>query len=208
MNKKILIILVSLLSACCAKAQWVVTDPTNFAQGIVNTINQIAQTSTTAKNTLDNFSQTVKIFEQGKAYYDALKSVKNLVKDAKKVQQTMLMVGDISEIYVENFKKMLADPYFTQDELEAIAFIFSVIIDETTEILLDIKNVITSNGLSMTDKERMDVIDKVHTAVKDQRDFAIYFARKTISVSYLRAKEDNNMQGIMSLYGDFNDKYW
>ena len=30
----------------------------------------------------------VKIYEQGKKYYDALKSVNNLVKDARKVQQT------------------------------------------------------------------------------------------------------------------------
>ena len=38
-----------------------------------------------------------------------LKSVNNLVKDARKVQQTILMVGDISDIYVTNFKTMMRD---------------------------------------------------------------------------------------------------
>ena len=46
---------------------------------------------------IKNFQETVKIYEQGKKYYDALKSVNNLVKDARKVQQTILMVGDITD---------------------------------------------------------------------------------------------------------------
>ena len=36
---------------------------------------------------LSLLKETVKIYEQGKKYYDALKSVNNLVKDARKVQQ-------------------------------------------------------------------------------------------------------------------------
>ncbi|MFV0313215.1 MAG: DUF4141 domain-containing protein, partial [Dysgonomonas sp.] len=35
-------------------AQWVVTDPTNLTQGIINSANQIVQTSTTAKNMISN----------------------------------------------------------------------------------------------------------------------------------------------------------
>ena len=56
-----------------------------------------------------------------KEYYDALKKVKNLVRDARKVQQTILLVGDITDIYVNSFERMLNDPYFTVEELSAIA---------------------------------------------------------------------------------------
>jgi hypothetical protein len=35
-----------------------------------------------------------------KEYYDALKKVKGLVRDARKVQQTILMIGDITDIYI------------------------------------------------------------------------------------------------------------
>lgn len=58
---------------CCfgtANAQWVVTDPTNLAQGIINSAKQIVQTSTTANNVINNFKETQKIFQQGKEYYD------------------------------------------------------------------------------------------------------------------------------------------
>lgn len=63
-----------------ASAQWVVSDPGNLAQGIINTTKQIVQTSTTAKNTLDGFMEAQKIFQQGKKYYDALKAVHDVVK--------------------------------------------------------------------------------------------------------------------------------
>ena len=79
-----------------AKAQWVVTDPSNLAQGIVNTARQIVQTSTTATNMINNFKEVQKVYNQGKEYYDKLKAVNNLVKDARKVQQTVLLVGDVS----------------------------------------------------------------------------------------------------------------
>ena len=78
-QKIILLVSACLLLAGTAQAQWVVSDPGNLVQGIINTTKQIVQTSTTAKNTLDGFKETAKIFEQGKKYYDALKSVNNLV---------------------------------------------------------------------------------------------------------------------------------
>ena len=59
-----------LLAGHPLRAQWVVSDPSNLAQGIVNTTKQIIQTSSTASNMLNNFQETVKIYEQGKKYYD------------------------------------------------------------------------------------------------------------------------------------------
>ena len=67
---KAIIVGVACLTAGAANAQWVVHDPGNLAQGIINTTKQIVQTSTTAKNTLDGFMEAQKIFQQGKKYYD------------------------------------------------------------------------------------------------------------------------------------------
>ena len=54
------------LVAAPMSAQWVVSDPTNLAQGIVNTVNQIAETSATATNTLDSFNKIKDVYNQGK----------------------------------------------------------------------------------------------------------------------------------------------
>lgn len=66
MKKIILFMAVCLCFIGKASAQWVVSDPGNLAQGIINTTKQIVQTSTTAKNTLDGFMEAQKIFQQGK----------------------------------------------------------------------------------------------------------------------------------------------
>lgn len=191
-----------------AKAQWVVTDPGNLAQGIINTTKQIIQTSTTANNTLNGFKETAKVFEQGKKYYDALKSVHNLVKDARKVQQTVLLVGDISELYVTSYQKMLSDPNFTPEELDAIAFGYTKLLEESNGLLVELRTVVSANGLSMSDKERMDVIDRVYRDVKEYRNLVAYYTNQNIAVSYLRAKEKNDTKRILSLYGSANERYW
>lgn len=191
-----------------ASAQWVVTDPTNLAQGIINTTKQIVEASTTAKNMVSNFKETVKIYEQGKKYYDALKSVNDLVKDARKVQQTILLVGEISDIYVNSFQKMMQDENYSIEELGAIAFGYTKLLEEGNAILKEMKDVVNITTLSMTDKERMDVVDRCYNYAKHYRDLVSYFTNKNISVSYLRSKKKNDTSRILALYGNSNERYW
>lgn len=195
-------------TASYAKAQFVVTDPANLASGILNSANEIVQTSSTVSNVIKNFNEVKKVYEQGKEYYDKLKAVNNLVKDARKVQQTVLLVGDVSEIYVTNFSKMLNDPNFNAQELMAIANGYSALLTESTELLKELKEIITANGLSLNDKERMDVIDRVYKEVKEYHNLVRYYTNKNISVSYLRAKKQNNTKRVLDLYGTSNQKYW
>ena len=150
------------LVSLTAKAQWVVSDPGNLAQGIINAAKNIVHTSSTATNMANSFQETVKIYQQGKEYYDGLRKVKNLVRDARKVQQTILMVGDITDIYVTSFERMLSDPYFTPEELSAIALGYTKLLEESAHLLNDLKTVVNENGLSMNDKERMDIIDRCY----------------------------------------------
>jgi predicted RND superfamily exporter protein len=209
MKKKTIILLTALLSVfSSANAQWAVFDPSNFAQSIVNSANEIVQTSSTANNMIQNFQETVKIYEQGKRYYDALKSVHDLVKSARKVQQTILLVGDISDIYVNNFNRMMGDKNFTVEELTAIAFGYNRLLQESSDLLLDLKEVTTSTGLSMTDKERLEIIDKIYCSVSDYKNLTWYYTRKNIGVSYLRSKKSGDSARVLALYGSQSERYW
>ena len=136
--------MVLLFGANRASAQWTVIDPSNIAQSIVNNSKSLVQESTTATNMVKNFQETVKIYQQAKKYYDALQSVNNLVRDARKVQQTILMLGNISGYYVNNFQKMLTDPNFTSAELSAIASGYTKILEEANGVLTDLKQVVNS----------------------------------------------------------------
>lgn len=210
MKKILLVVSTALMLAVTpsAKAQWVVTDPANLASGILNSANEIVQTSSTVSNVIKNFNEVKKVYEQGKEYYDKLKAVSNLVKDARKVQQTVLLVGDVSEIYVQNFGKMMNDPNFTPQELTAIGNGYSALLNESTELLKELKQIVTASDLSLNDKERMDVIDRVYKEVKDYHSLVRYYTNKNISVSYLRAKKKNDAKRVLELYGTANQKYW
>lgn len=190
------------------KAQIPVTDGANITQSIVNSIQQIFHTSTTAENMINNFKETVKLYEQGKQYYNALKSVSNLVKDARKVQKTILLVGEISDIFVTNYQRMLTDKNFSIRELEAISFGYTRLLQEATDLLLELKTVIKETTLSMTDKERFDLIDRVYRDVKHYRNLVYYYTRKNISVSFLRARKKNDTDRVLELYGTASERYW
>ena len=176
MKKIILFMAVCICFIGKASAQWVVSDPGNLAQGIINTTKQIVQTSTTAKNTLDGFMEAQKIFQQGKKYYDALKAVHDVVKGGVKVKKSIELVAEISEIYVRNFQNMLADPNFT--------------------------------GMSLTDAERLAIIDNAYKSLLNYRNLVNYYTRKNISVSYLRAKKKNDTDRVLALYGSADERYW
>lgn len=203
-----LFVLCLLFGAGKANAQWTVIDPSNIAQSIVNSSKSIVQESKTATHMVKSFQETVKIYEQAKKYYDALQSVNNLVRDARKVQQTVLMLGDISGYYVNNFKKMLTDPNFTSAELSAIASGYTRILEEAGGVLNDLKQVVNITTLSMTDKDRMDVVDDCFKEMKRLKGLTAYFTNKNISVSYLRAKKKADTQRVVNLYGDGSEKYW
>lgn len=200
--------LLILLGTSGLKAQFVVADPINLAQGIVNSVNEIVQTSSTVSNVIKNFQEVKKVYQQGKEYYDKLKAVHDLVKDAYKVQQTLLMIGEISDIYVNSFELMLQDEYYTTEELETIAFGYTKLLEEGAATLKEMKDVISSTGLSMTDKERMDVVDRCYNSVKHYRNLTRYYTNKNISISLIRAEQKGDKARILALYGNAEDRYW
>lgn len=191
-----------------AHAQWTVFDPSNLVQSIMNSTKEVVQASSTAANMANNFAETVKIYKQGKEFYDALKSVNNLVKDARKVQKTVLMIGEISDIYVNSYQKMLSDENYTPAELSAIAYGYTKLLEESTDIFTELKQAVSATGLSMSDKERMDLVDLAYTRVEYYRNLVSYYTRKNISVSYVRSKKKNEIKRIVALYGSANEKYW
>jgi len=205
--KKIILCLSIALLFCGfkAKAQWTVVDPSNLAQNILT----VGKTGTTATNVINSFKEMQKIYSQGQEYYDALKSVNNLIKDARKVKETVEMVSQISQIYSTNFNKMLSDPNFSVRELEAISDGYSKLLKESGNLLTDIKNIVTpGNGLSLSDAERMDVIDKIHTKMVDYRNLVTYYSNKNIAVSFIRSKEKGDTDRVRSLYGNPSERYW
>jgi branched-chain amino acid transport system ATP-binding protein len=70
------------------------------------------------------------------------------------------------------------------------------------------KEVTTATGLSMTDKERLDIINRIYGEVLEYKNLTWYYTRKNIGVSYLRSKEKGDAARVLSLYGTHEQRYW
>ena len=132
----------------------------------------------------------------------------DVVKGGVKVKKSIEMVADISEIYVRNYQKMLGDPNYTPDELSTISFGYAKLLSESADILQDQKNVVNVTGMSLTDAERLAIIDNAYRSLMNYRNLVRYYTNKTISVSYLRARKKDDMDRVTALYGTANEKYW
>ena len=188
-----------------AAAQWTVIDPSNLVQNIKSAV----QSSTTASNMIKSLQESVKIYNQSKAYYDALKSVHNIIKDARKVKLTIEMVSEITDIYMSGFNRMVTDRNFTPGELAAISAGYARLLEEGGALVTELKNIVTSgNGLSLSDKERMDVVDQIYTRMLRYRNLTRYYTDKAISVSFLRSQSKGDAARVQALYGKPSERYW
>ena len=143
-----------------------------------------------------------------KRYYDALKAVNNLVRSARKVQQCMLLVGEISDIYVNGYQRMVVDDNFSASELAAIATGHARIIEESAGELKELQDIVNPTDMSLTDKDRIDVVERVYGVLRHHRDLARYYTRKNISISLLRGARRNDLDRVMALYGTDEQRYW
>lgn len=200
--------LMGLVVACFtqrAAAQWTVIDPSNLAQNIKNVI----QSSSTASNMVKSLQESIKIYNQSKAYYDALKSVHNIIKDARKVKLTIEMVSEITDIYTTGFNRMVSDRNFTPGELAAISAGYARLLEEGGALVAELKNIVTSgNGLSLSDKERMDAVDAIYSRMLRYRNLTRYYTDKAISVSFLRSQRRGDAARVLALYGKPSERYW
>ena len=188
-----------------AAAQWTVIDPSNLVQNIKSAV----QSSTTASNMIKSLQESVTIYNQSKAYYDALKAVHNIIKDARKVKLTIEMVSEITDIYMSGFNRMVTDRNFTSGELAAISAGYARLLEEGGALVTELKNIVTSgNGLSLSDKERMDAVDQIYTRMLRYRNLTRYYTDKAISVSFLRSQSKGDAARVQALYGKPSERYW
>lgn len=137
-----------------------------------------------------------------------LKSVHDVIKGGVKVKKSIELVADISEIYVRNYQKMLGDSNYTPDELSTISFGYAKLLNESADVLQDLKNVVNITGMSLSDAERLAIIDQSYKRLLEYRNLVQYYTNKNISVSYLRAKKKKDTDRVMALYGSADERYW
>lgn len=151
----IMALFLSLLSTTGLRAQFVVHDPGSLAQAITSYAQYIAS----ANNTLNTFMESQKIFEQGKEYYDSLKGIHELIKNGRKVEESVRLSLRAIDEFNDTYASVSSDGYFTASQIGAYNRQQSAIMKGMADVIGDITRVITTTGMSMSDKDRMDSLD-------------------------------------------------
>ncbi|MRI00263.1 conjugal transfer protein [Kriegella sp. EG-1] len=147
------------------------------AQGIpvydnVNFISFVKQLLEAGKQTA-NIIKTVKFLKKQKeniekvsAAIEKLKAVQELIRNNKRLYDTVQ--GDLRDI--------LNSPHIRADEVERISTSFNAILDQATEDLEFINEILSSDHLKLTDGERMRAI-RAHQ--KESKEMVTEIERKT-----------------------------
>jgi len=92
--------------------------------------------------------------------------------------------------------------HFTPGELEHIERTYQTISDKSSQCLDRLTMVITADELRMSDAERMQAIDQIHTTVTEQLAGLRRF-NDAVSIQALqRQREQNNLQTLKKIYGN------
>ena len=92
---------------------------------------------------------------------------------------------------------------FTHGELAHIERTYKTLSDRSSQCLDRLTIVITADELRMSDAERMQAIDQIHTTVTEQL-VGLRRFNDAVSIQALqRQREQNNLQTLKKIYGNF-----
>lgn len=184
-----------------ASAQFVVADPAAFSQRAIQQITNITEQIQQKYQLVRQIQETNKIYNQGKEWYDGLRKVNRTVAEYRKIHETLALTADIVDIYATNLPKLKSDRNFRPEEVRHMVYIYGKLLEESSQLVDELSLGARASSLSLTDKERLDLINQTYRKVQEHKALVQYFTNKNISVSYLRAKKRNEANSVLRLYG-------
>jgi hypothetical protein len=159
-------------------------------------------TNMMSKLQLDNITDWVQkqkdLYEE---YYNDLATVKDLISGYDKLKGLVKMQGRIVSEYESAYKLFKQDKHFSGSELDFMFNIYSGIVDQSLKNLDQALLVVSSMATSMTDAERLNIIETASTGMQKNYDDLKRFNNQNIQVSLQRSKSEQDLQSVKQLYG-------
>ena len=186
--RKRCIALLGCLTAICfgAKAQIVVSDPSNLAQSIVNAAEQMQYTSSTAQTAIENLQKTREIFQGQREFFDQFKVVSRAVKGAKKLQEAIQYTNRVLDLYVDFHALILSSKNLSAREVAALGTSYAVMLRRTAGLVIQLREAVSGNLFHISDGGRMDLITRIYDESEQLCALMEYFSRKVLAVLRLR----------------------
>lgn len=124
-------------------------------------------------------------------------AVKNYHKVAEIIRYQIKLVQD----YQRAFSGFKASGQFTIPEISYISKVYGNLFDKSLQQLDELKLVLTTGSLRMSDEERLEAIDRIHADMQDKLFFLTAFNQENQILAIERAKarkEINQVKNLLS----------
>lgn len=165
----------------------------NVQKQIENTLSKLKlnEISDWAQKQKDLYSQ----------YYNELKEVKAIVSQYQRIRDITAKQARLLSDYQRSWGLLRHDEHFTADELSYMEQVYKGILDESLENMEHIFMVVESFSTSMSDAERLELINKAADRIDRNYDDLKRFNHQNAVLSLQRAKGSKEVEQTRRLYG-------
>jgi len=191
--REIIIAVIKQADIAVQKAQNVVLGLQNAQKEIENQLSQLKL------GEIGDWEQKIKdIYSE---YYTELWQVKTAISYFKEITDIVAQQQQLVTEYKQAFNLFKQDKHFTPAEISYIYRVYTGIINQSAKSLDQIILVLTSFSLQMSDAARLALIKQASHDIQQQTNDLRNFNNQTAQVSLQRAKNQQEINTIKSLYG-------
>jgi ATP-dependent 26S proteasome regulatory subunit len=134
-------------------------------------------------------------------YFDELKQVKNIITYYKRVSDIIDKQKQLVTEYQQAYALVQQDKHFNAGEIKYMYTVYSGIIDESVKSLDQILGIIGAFAVSMSDAERLKIINGSADGIERQISDLRRFTNQNKQLSLQRSKDQEEVNTVRQLYG-------
>lgn len=146
----------------------------------------------------DWVQKTKDLYEE---YYNELSTVKDIISDYDKIKVIIRMQSAILSQYQSAYALFRQDKHFSASELDYMYNVYSGILDQSLKNLDQALLVVHSLVTSMTDAQRMNIINSASNSMQKNYDDLRRFNHQNVQLSLQRGKAAGDLESVKALYG-------
>jgi len=134
-------------------------------------------------------------------YFNELQQVKTIIVYYKRVSEIIDKQKQLVAEYKQAYALVQQDKHFSQDEIKYIYSVYSGIIAESVKNLDQLLGIIESFTVSMSDAERLKIINRSADGIEQQISDLRRFNNQNSQLSLQRSKDQEEVNAVRKLYG-------
>lgn len=133
-------------------------------------------------------------------FINKLMAVNPVIKNYKRVADIIGYQKDMVKEYQQAFSRFNASQVFNKNELKYLVQVYKGLLNQSLQNIDELTTIITASKLSMSDDERIKIIDRIYEDTEDKLQFLKSFNRKTNVLMLQRNREKDETQHLQNLY--------